>query len=121
MTQEHPPTRPDEPLATFRWPLVIVVLGFMALFAFLAFLWITKRAYEETLNRGGQAGEYAVQKAEAIAEKFMSGNITKTFVAAIPEISSTGAGNLELATSDQTEAFRAEAEKTLFWDKLYLG
>lgn len=121
MNPEHPPPRPGEPLATFRWPLVILVIGFMALFAFLAFLWITKRAYDETLNRSGKAGEYAVQKAEAIAEKFMSGNITKTFVAAIPEISTTGAGNLELATSDQTESFRAEDEKSILWDKLYLG
>src|SRR5207249_7543908 len=56
-----------------------------------------------------------------IADKFMRGNITKTFVAAIPEISSTGAGGLELATSDQTETFRAEDEKSIFWDKLYLG
>src|SRR5947208_16730471 len=51
----------------------------------------------------------------------MSGNITKTFLAAIPEISATGAGNLELATSHQTETFRAEDEESIFWDKLYLG
>jgi len=121
MNPEPPASRPGEPLTTFRWPLVIIVLGFMALFAFLAFLWFTKHAYDETLNRGGRAGEYAARKAEAIAEKFMSGNITKTFVAAIPEISSTGAGNLELATSDQTETFRAEDEKSILWDKLYLG
>jgi hypothetical protein len=121
MNPERPQPRTDEPLTAFRWPLVIVTLGFMALFAFLAFLWITKRTYDETLNRGGKAGEFAVQKAEAIAEKFLHGNITKAFVAAIPEISSTGAGNLELATSDQTETFRAEDEKSIFWDKLYLG
>jgi hypothetical protein len=51
----------------------------------------------------------------------MSGNITKTFVAAIPEISPAGAGNLELATAGQTEIFRAQDEKSIFWDKLYLG
>ena len=121
MNPEDSPPRPAEPLTAFRWPLAVVLLGFMALFAFLAFLWITKRTYDETLNRGGKAGEYAVQKAQAIAEKFMSGNITKTFIAALPEISSTGAGNLELATADQTETFRAEDEKSIFWDKLYLG
>jgi hypothetical protein len=108
-------------LATYRWPLVIVALGLLALFAFLAFLWVTKRTYDETLARGGQAGAYAAQKAEAMAEKFLRGNITRTFVAAIPEISSPGAGNLELATADQTEIFRAEDEKSVFWDQLYLG
>ena len=108
-------------LTVYRWPIVVVVVTLIALFAFLAFLWVTKRTYDETLARGGRAGEYAAQKAESIAEKFMGGHITKTFVAAIPEFASTGAGNLELATSDQTEAFRAEDEKSIFWEKLYLG
>jgi len=118
---ETPPPRPSHVLATYRWPLVIVVLGLLALFAVLAFLWVAKRAYEDTLTRGGRAGKFAAQKAEAVAEKFMRGNITRTFVAAIPEISTTGAGNLELATSDQTETFRTEDEKSILWDKLYLG
>ena len=121
MNPETPSSRPSHALTIYRWPLVVVIVALIALFAFLAFLWVTKRTYNETLARGGQAGKYAVQKAESIAEKFMGGNITKTFVAAIPEISSTGAGNLELATSDQTETFRAEDEKSIFWDKLYLG
>jgi hypothetical protein len=56
-----------------------------------------------------------------MAEKFLSGNITRAFVAAIPEISTTGTGNLELATSEQVETFRAEDEKSILWDKLYLG
>src|SRR5437667_5946298 len=118
---ETPAPRPNHLLTVYRWPLAVVLVALLALLAFLAFLWVTKRTYDETLARGGQAGEYAVRKAETIAEKFMSGTITKTFVAAIPEITSTGAGNLELATSDQTETFRAEDEKSIFWDKLYLG
>ena len=118
---ETSPTRPGHGLATYRWPLAVVVLACLALFAFLAVLWVSKRAYDETLARGGRAGEYAARTAQSIAEKFMQGNITKTFVAAIPEISSTGVGNLELATSDQTESFRAEDEKIVLWDKLYLG
>ncbi len=118
---ETPPPRPNHVLATYRWPLVFVVLGLLALFAFLASLWVMKRTYDQTLAQGGKAGEYAAQKAEAIAEKFLSGNITRTFVAAIPEISAAGAGNLELATSGQTEVFRAEDEKSVFWDKVYLG
>src|SRR5262245_27921154 len=105
---EGPAPRPNHLLTVYRWPLAVVMVALLGLLAFLAFLWVTKRTYDETLARGGQGGQYAVQKAEAIAEKFMGGNITKTFIAAIPEIASTGAGNLELATSDQTETFRAE-------------
>src|SRR2546426_1225050 len=121
MNPENRAHRANDRLFGYRWPLVVLAVAFMALFALLAFLWFTKRAYDETLERGGRAGEYAAQKAEAIAKKFLSGTITKTFVAASPEISSTGAGSLELATSDQTETFRAEDEKSIFWDKLYLG
>ena len=121
MNTEASPARPSRILATYRWPLAIVVVACLAIFALLVFLWAAKRTYDETLARGGRAGEYAARTAESIAEKFMRGNITKTFVAAIPEISSTGAGNLELATSDQTESFRAEDEKSVLWDKLYLG
>ena len=72
---ETPPPRPSHVLATYRWPLVIVVLGLLALFAVLAFLWVAKRAYEDTLTRGGRAGEFAAQKAEDVAEKFMRGSV----------------------------------------------
>src|SRR5438477_3928137 len=121
VNREAPPSRPDHVLTTYRWPLVIVALGLLGVLVSLAFLWVARRAYDETLAHGGRAAHYAAQKAEAVAEKFMRGNITRTFVAAIPEISTTGAGNLELATSDQTETFRAEDEKSILWDKLYLG
>ena len=121
MNTEASPARPSHILATYRWPLAIVVVACLAILGLLVFLRVAKRTYDETLARGGRAGEYAARTAESIAEKFMRGNITKTFVAAILEISSTGAGNLELATSDQTESFRAEDEKSIFWDKLYLG
>lgn len=118
---QPPSPQTNEPIVRFRWPLVIVAIFGMALFGYLAFLWVAKRTYDETLARSGRAGEYAVGKAQAIAEKFLSGNITKTFVAAIPEVSTTGSGNLELATSEQVETFRAEDEKSVLWDKLYLG
>jgi hypothetical protein len=121
MNLETPSTRPEHVLTVYRWPIAVVIVALIGLFAFLAFIWVTKRTYDETLARGGKAGEYAVQKAESIAEKFMSGHITRSFVTAIPEIASTGAGHLELATSDQTETFRAEDERSVFWDKLYLG
>jgi hypothetical protein len=118
----QPPAPPTgDRLVRFRWPLVIVTIVGMALVGYLASLWVAKRTYDETLARSGQAGDYALGKAQAIAEKFLSGNITRTFVAAIPEISTTGSGNLELATSEQVETFRAEDEKSVLWDKLYLG
>jgi hypothetical protein len=107
--------------APYRWPLAVVAVALVLLFAFLAFLWSARRAYETTLTAGGQAGRAIAEEAKAIAAKFASGTITRTFVAAIPEITSAGAGRLELATARQVETFRAEDSLSVFWDKLYLG
>ena len=105
----------------YRWPLAVVAVAVILLLAFLAFLWSARRAYETTLTAGGQAGRAIANEAKAIAAKFASGTITHTFVAALPEITSAGAGRLELATARQVETFRAEDSLSVFWDKLYLG
>jgi hypothetical protein len=112
--------RPDS-IVRLRWPLTILALGFLALFAFLASLWIVKRTYDQTLDRGGQTADYVARKASEVAGRFSQGTITTTFLAALPQIESTGAGNLELATADQVETFRIEDEKRVFWDTLNLG
>src|SRR6058998_449152 len=49
VNREAPPTRPDHVLTTYRWPLVIIALGLLAVLASLAFLWVARRAYDETL------------------------------------------------------------------------
>ena len=117
------PSQPDrsDPIIRFRWPLVVITLGFLGLFAFLASLWIAKRTYDETLNRGGKAADYVATNARAIASKFTQGTITTTFLAALPEIESTGGGNLELATADQVETIHVEDEKRVLWDTVNLG
>jgi len=108
-------------LVRFRWPLAVVALGLLGLFAFLASLWIVKRTYDQTLERGGKTAEFVASQAKEIASRFGQGTITTTFLAALPEIVSTGSGNLELATVHQTETLRVEDEKWVFWDTLNLG
>jgi hypothetical protein len=107
--------------APSRWPVAVVAVGVLMLAAFLAFLWTVRRAYETTLAEGGKAGRALAHEAETIAAKFASGTITRTFVAAIPEITPAGMGNLELATARQVESFHAEDSRSIFWDRLYLG
>jgi hypothetical protein len=107
--------------AAHWWPVAVIAVAIILLFAFLAFLWSARRAYETTLTAGGQAGRAIAEEAKAIAAKFARGTITHTFVAAIPEITPAGAGRLELATARQVETFRAEDSLSVFWDKLYLG
>jgi hypothetical protein len=108
-------------LVRYRWPLVIVAVAMMVLLAYVASLWTSKEILTETMARGGRAGRFAAEKAEEIAGRFMSGNITKTFEAAIPEVFSTGGGNLELATAEKIETFRTHDDRLVLWDSVWLG
>ncbi|MEM7352666.1 MAG: hypothetical protein AAF657_17840, partial [Acidobacteriota bacterium] len=49
------------------------------------------------------------------------GDVTESFIASIPEIHGTGAGNLELATSDVVETFTRSDERFVLWDRVSLG
>lgn len=97
--------------------MTVLGLAFMALIAYLASLKFAKNTVDDALDRAGRAA----RRIESIAEKFQTGTITKTFQAALPEISPTGLGNLELARADAVETFRAEDEKSIFWNTLPLG
>jgi hypothetical protein len=118
-----PPASPGPPdrIAAFRWPLVIVFLGLFALIAYVVSLRTTKQVYDETLDRAGNRMDQAARAAVDIAARFRQGTITETFTAAIPEISGTGMGNLELATAQTTETFTRTDTKTIAWDTLYIG
>ncbi len=108
-------------LARYRWPLAVLLLGFMILFGYLATLWTARRTYEKTMDRGERASQAAVQALSAMAERFSSGQVTHTFESALPQIFPTGQGNLEVAVAEQVETFRVEDSKRLFWDKLPIG
>ena len=116
-----PPPGPASALARFRWPLVVLFLGLMVLLGYLATLWMARRTYEETLDRGQRASQAAVQAITTMAERFSSGQVTHTFQSALPQIFPTGQGHLEVAVAQQVETFRAEDSKRLFWDKLPIG
>ena len=93
-------------LLSLRWPLALVAMGLIAL---VGYIW-TLRSTKEV---GAQLGR--------IADRFQSGTITNRFLAAIPELSSTGTGLLELATAQMTETFSRSEERRIFWDWISLG
>jgi hypothetical protein len=93
-------------LLSLRWPVALVAMGLIAL---IGYIWTVK----STKEVGAQLGR--------IAEQFHSGTITHRFLAAIPELSSTGTGLLELATAQMTETFSRSEEKRIFWDWISLG
>jgi len=104
-------------LYSFRWPLAVVLLGAMALVAYIWTLETTREVFEETRDRVADTGRQLGE----VAGKFISGDITERFLASLPEITSTGSGNLELATVTVTETFSRADEKRILWDLLSLG
>jgi len=112
----------------WRWPVVILSLGFMALIAFLYSLNVAKNATEaakdaavgtvkeirETVKEVGDA-------AITIAENFQQAKITETFVETLAEVSDTGEGNLMVATMKNTKTFKRTEKLTILWDSVSLG
>lgn len=116
-----PPTETENKSHPFAWPIAAAVIGLFVLIAFLVVLRTVKKTYDETVDRSGKTAKAVAEKLEGIAEKFRTGTITTTFLAAIPEVSSTGMGNLELAIATQTETLRVEDDMKVMWDRLSLG
>jgi hypothetical protein len=96
-----------------RWPLVAVLV------AWLAFL-----AFHETCRGLREAPAAAVKEAldaaGAVAERFRTGRITTTFTAALPRLHPGGA-SLELAAYEAVETFRRADERAAFFDLVPLG
>ena len=97
-------------VVTFRWPLVFVAVCAIML---LAYMW--------TVSKGAQTAADIGQSIAGIAERFRTGKITTAFLAAVPELTSTGSGNLEVATASATETFTRSEERRILWDWVSLG
>ncbi len=83
-------------LARYRWPLTIVALALILV------------------------GSY-VFTVRGCTRVFSSETLTQSFISGIPEIHSTGIGNLELATADAVETFNRADKKYTGWGWIYLG
>lgn len=114
-TDSQPPPAPWVTLLLgFRWPLVIICL------AALAFL-----VYRETLQQGealvtGTAQALA-DGANKMSKNLWTGNVTESFLAAVPKIHGAGGGRLEVATAEAVETFERSDERRVLWDAFSLG
>ncbi|MBA4148884.1 MAG: hypothetical protein H0X66_12280 [Verrucomicrobia bacterium] len=105
----------------FRWPIAIVFIFSLPLIGFIYFIKSGKDSIETSAQAVSKAVDQGLQKLGDVAQRFSQGTITETFLAAVPTLSRTPGGNLELATSMQTETFERSDMKTVAWDYLYLG
>lgn len=114
-------TRPDPRLPhvlhSIRWPLVVVVLAVLGLFAL--------HELRETAREGGRATAEAVRavgdSAAEIASRFQTGTITTTFISAIPRLAPDSGLRLELAAFEATEILTRTDDRKIFFDMVPLG
>jgi len=97
-------------LSSLRWPLAFVVACAIAVGAYI---WTVRTGAQTAVDVGRSIG--------SIADRFRTGNITTAFLASIPELTSTGSGNLEVATASATETFTRSDERRILWDWVSLG
>ena len=121
MANDSKPSSWPDLLIQLRWPVVVLTI-------FLAGLYLAWQVYREPFDRVGQAGramgdaaDAAVERAEAVARAFFSGNITEQFLSSIPEVDSQRGGLLEVAQIEVVESFTRTDERRALWDLLYLG
>lgn len=109
--------RDHRPWRMLRWPLVVVVLAVVG--------WLVVDRVMDTLDRGGErlveGGETVVDGLGGIAERFHSGHITTTFVAAIPRLAHGDSLSLEVAVFEASETFTRSSERRALFDLLPLG
>lgn len=67
------------------------------------------------------ATNMVLDRMSGIAANFRQQRITETFLAAIPTLTRTPGGTLELATATATETLARSDERTIAWDMIYLG
>lgn len=111
----------QQELSRWRWPVTLIVVALIS--ASSAFL-----IYRETLRIAASAGDAATdmvagaaETAIVMAERFQSGTITTSFLAAIPEVASAGGGRLEVASARVTETLERSDERKVLWDMFSLG
>lgn len=104
-----------------RWPLALLGLAVVVALAGLIAWNQSQSAMRDAVGQAAQAVNAVSDGAVAIAEKFRSGAITKTFVASLPKIENSGSGRLELAVLQSTETFRSEDNLRIGWNYVSLG
>jgi hypothetical protein len=118
-----PTPRPDERIPTrewvrlLRWPLATVA----AVALVVALLWRLVTAFESAGRAAAALPGAAADRIEAIARGFLTGNVTESFLAAVPTVAPTVSGNLEVAVAESVETVTRSDERSAFWDLVPLG
>lgn len=113
---DRPPQRSHgwEP---WRWPIVVVLLAGLLVFAFFR----TLDRFLATGERIARAPAEVVDSLGRAVRGFLSGDVTRRFLSSIPTFDELGAGRLEVAVATTTETLARSDEQRAFWDLVSLG
>lgn len=110
-------TSTERIVASLRWPVALVVVATIGYFSFYR----ACETVETQKDLPVQAAQEARKIVSSIAEKFKTGKITTSFVAALPRMAPDDATRLELASFEATETFRKTDEKRIVFNMISLG
>lgn len=126
MTASNDPGRPSEPtpapgrtawpgeLIALRWPLTVLAVVALSLFALQRGCRSVQQGQEDAVKSLGEA-------AATIAQRFSSGTITTTFIAALPQLAPDSGLKLELAAFEATEILSRSDDRRVLFDLVPLG
>ena len=100
-----------------RWPVAaVLVAGLLALVA-----WRLIAGLERAGRAAANLPLAAAERLGALARDLLTGNVTESFLAAIPTVAPHAGGNLEVAVAESVESLTRSDERRAFWDLVDLG
>jgi hypothetical protein len=100
-----------------RWPVAFVLVAGLI----FAGVWRGLVAFESAGRAVAGIPSAAAEELSELARGLLSGNVTETFLAAIPEVAPNSGGALEVAVAESVESLSRTDERLALWDLLSLG
>ncbi len=100
-----------------RWPVAAVLIaGLLTLV-----LWRLIAGLERAGRAAANLPLAAAERLGELARDLLTGNVTETFLAAIPTVAPHAGGNLEVSVAESVESLTRSDERRAFWDLVALG
>ncbi|MEO8198791.1 MAG: hypothetical protein ABI689_18915 [Thermoanaerobaculia bacterium] len=115
--KEPPRDRIRDWIQLLRWPVAAVLIaGLVALV-----VWRVIAGIESAGRAAANLPLAAAERLGELARGLLTGNVTETFLAAIPTVAPNAGGNLEVAIAESVESLTRSDERRAFWDLVALG
>jgi hypothetical protein len=100
-----------------RWPVAAVLIAGLLTLG----LWRLVVAFENAGRAAAALPSAAADRLVEAARGLLSGNVTESFLAAIPTVAPSSGGALEVAVAESVESLTRSDERHALWDLVPLG